>query len=79
MLNMATRTWSPMALELAGISAGQVPPILPTTATLKLRRTARRTIAHKSSVSVRVSTTTRDSTGNQATTHTTIRLRAPRS
>lgn len=36
MLDMATRTWSPMALELAGISAGQLPPILPTTATLKL-------------------------------------------
>ncbi|MDQ3901706.1 MAG: gluconokinase [Actinomycetota bacterium] len=36
MLNMATRTWSPTALELAGISTWQLPPILPTTATLKL-------------------------------------------
>jgi gluconokinase len=36
MLDMATRTWSPIALELAGISAEQLPPILPTTATLKL-------------------------------------------
>jgi gluconokinase len=36
LLDMATRTWSPMALELSGLDAGRLPPILPTTATLDL-------------------------------------------
>ena len=49
------------------------------TATLRLSRAARRTLARKSSLSVVVSATTRDSAGRQATTRTSIRLRAPRS
>jgi len=49
------------------------------TVTLRLSRAARRTIARKSSVSVVVSATTRDGAGRQATTRTSIRLRAPRS
>ncbi|NJC71354.1 gluconokinase [Planosporangium thailandense] len=40
MLDLATRTWSPAAVELAGISAEQLPSILPTTATLTLAATA---------------------------------------
>jgi gluconokinase len=36
MLDMATRTWSTAALVLCGVSAGHLPDILPTTATLPL-------------------------------------------
>ena len=36
MLDTATRDWNPLAIELAGISRNQLPPILPTTATLGL-------------------------------------------
>ncbi len=36
MLDLTTRDWSPLAIELAGIRADQLPPILPTTATLGL-------------------------------------------
>ncbi len=36
LLDMATRAWSAEALAVAGISAEQLPPILPTTATLAL-------------------------------------------
>ena len=34
LLDLATRTWSPEAIALAGVSAEQLPEILPTTATL---------------------------------------------
>ncbi|HSK26105.1 MAG TPA: gluconokinase [Jiangellales bacterium] len=33
MIDMATRDWNPSAVDLAGISLDQLPPILPTTAT----------------------------------------------
>ena len=36
MLDMATRDWNPLAVELAGISLDQLPEIMPTTATLGL-------------------------------------------
>jgi gluconokinase len=36
LLDMATRAWSPEAIALAGVSADQLPEILPTTATLPL-------------------------------------------
>ncbi|WP_163544884.1 gluconokinase [Occultella kanbiaonis] len=36
LLDVHTRTWSPQALDLAGISADQLPEVLPTTATLPL-------------------------------------------
>lgn len=36
LLEMATRTWSPMALELAGVSADHLPQIEPTTSRLRL-------------------------------------------
>jgi gluconokinase len=36
LLDLATRSWSPAALELAGISADRLPPVLPTTAALGL-------------------------------------------
>ncbi len=36
LLEMSTRDWSPAALALSGVSAGQLPDILPTTATLEL-------------------------------------------
>ena len=36
LLDMATRAWSPEAIELAGVSARQLPEILPTTAVLSL-------------------------------------------
>jgi gluconokinase len=36
MLDMSTRTWSSVALSLCGVSAGRLPDILPTTATLAL-------------------------------------------
>lgn len=36
MLDLATRDWNPVAIELAGIRADQLPPVLPTTATLGL-------------------------------------------
>ncbi len=39
MLDMATRDWNPLAVELAGIRPDQLPPILPTTATLGLSAT----------------------------------------
>ena len=40
LVEMATRDWSPEALELCGVSASQLPEILPTTATLKLSEAA---------------------------------------
>lgn len=36
LLDLSTRSWNPMALELAGVSPEQLPPVLPTTATLGL-------------------------------------------
>jgi gluconokinase len=36
MLDLSTRDWNPAAVELAGIRADQLPPILPTTAVLDL-------------------------------------------
>jgi gluconokinase len=36
LLDMATRTWSPIALELSRLDADRLPPILPTTAHLDL-------------------------------------------
>jgi len=36
LLDMATRSWSPAAVDLAGIAVDQLPPIEPTTATLPL-------------------------------------------
>jgi gluconokinase len=36
MLDLATRDWNPRAVELAGVRAEQLPPILPTTASLGL-------------------------------------------
>jgi gluconokinase len=36
LLDMATRSWSPTAVDLAGIAVDQLPPIEPTTATLPL-------------------------------------------
>lgn len=38
LLDVSTRTWNPRALELAGIREEQLPPILPTTAVLGLRK-----------------------------------------
>ncbi|KGN40783.1 gluconokinase [Knoellia aerolata] len=40
LLDLATRTWNPRALELAGIREDQLPPILPTTAVLGLTKSA---------------------------------------
>ncbi len=36
LLDLATRSWSPAALELAGISSAQLPPVMATTAALGL-------------------------------------------
>ncbi len=38
MLDLGSRDWNPRAIELAGIRADQLPPVLPTTATLALSR-----------------------------------------
>lgn len=38
MLDLQTRDWSPAAIELAGISADQLPPVLPTTSALGLAK-----------------------------------------
>jgi gluconokinase len=40
LLNLATRTWNPSAVELAGVSLDQLPPVLPTTARIGLARAA---------------------------------------
>ncbi|PVU81143.1 sugar kinase [Cellulomonas sp. WB94] len=39
MLDLQTRDWSPAAIDLAGISADQLPPVLPTTSALGLMKT----------------------------------------
>lgn len=39
MLDLQTRDWSPAAIDLARISADQLPPVLPTTSALGLMRT----------------------------------------
>lgn len=39
LLDLATRDWNPTALDLAGVSPHQLPPVLPTTAALGLSRT----------------------------------------
>jgi len=44
LLDMASRSWSTAAVELAGISVDQLPEILPTTATLALSATAARRV-----------------------------------
>ena len=44
LLDMSSRSWSPEAVELAGISVDQLPEILPTTATLGLSPEAARRI-----------------------------------
>jgi gluconokinase len=40
LLDLATRSWNPTALQLAGVSADQLPPVRPTTATLGLSAAA---------------------------------------
>ena len=40
LLNLATRTWNPIAVELAGVSLDQLPAVLPTTATIGLSAAA---------------------------------------
>ena len=44
LLDMSTRTWSPQALELCGLDAERLPPILPTTAALALAAPAARAV-----------------------------------
>ena len=38
LLDMSTRAWSAKAIELCGVDADRLPPILPTTATLRADR-----------------------------------------
>jgi gluconokinase len=40
MLDMFTRTWSPAAIELSGVSVDQLPPVVSTTSVLELSRAA---------------------------------------
>ncbi|HWC38936.1 MAG TPA: gluconokinase, partial [Acidimicrobiales bacterium] len=40
LLDLSTRTWSPLALETCGLSPDRLPPILATTATLSIGRAA---------------------------------------
>jgi gluconokinase len=44
MIDMASRDWNPLAVDLAGISLDQLPPILPTTATRGLSPTVAATV-----------------------------------
>jgi gluconokinase len=40
LLDLSTRGWSPLAVEICGLSVDRLPPILPTTATLSVAPTA---------------------------------------
>jgi gluconokinase len=44
LLDMATRSWSPLALDVCGLDAGRLPEILPTTATRPLGPVAAREV-----------------------------------
>jgi hypothetical protein len=65
--------------KLAATRTLTVPGGRSSTAKLKLSRAARRALARTPSLSAVVTAVARDQAGREATTRTSIRLRAPRS
>jgi len=54
LLDMASRSWSPLALGLCGLDADRLPEILPTTATLRLASAAAREVGLPAGLAVAV-------------------------